>query len=372
MVCAAQFFDEFALPHQQPRAGSVQPVLGRDVHRDQIAAAGRPGDPCAAPQELFAFRTARQRDDDAFAGLPFRVDVVFVAVFLQRFVDVARQPEQRQLAQCGQVSHTEIVAQCGVHAVRRIDEAGGKTFAQVLRGQIDQFDAVCGTQHLVGNGFTLFAVRDGPHDVVQRFDMLHVDGGDDVDAGVQQVDHVLPAFFVRASGNVRMGQLVDEGDLRAARDDGEQIHFIEPHATGFHAAPRHRLQAFGGVLRGFAAMGLQQGDDDVLALLDQPSAFGQHRICFAHAGRRTEQNPQRTPLRHRHIPSISKFRRMSYVPWPQAGRMRHRRARRCRIRPGCPSSTDYPSFWPDDIRGAPYPMRLRVGFTPCRPTPDSG
>jgi hypothetical protein len=59
-------------------------------------------------------------------------------------------------------------------------------------------------------------------DVVERLDVLDVDGGDDVDAGVQQLFDVLPPLLVAGAGCVGVGELVDERDdrLRASRRRG--------------------------------------------------------------------------------------------------------------------------------------------------------
>lgn len=45
--------------------------------------------------------------------------------------------------------------------------------------------------------------------------MLHVDGGEDIDAGIQQFLHVLPAFGVTRTANIAVRQFVDQDDCRA-------------------------------------------------------------------------------------------------------------------------------------------------------------
>ncbi len=51
--------------------------------------------------------------------------------------------------------------------------------------------------------------------VVERLQVLDVDGGQHGDAGVEQLLDVLPALGVAAAGHVGVRQLVDERDLRA-------------------------------------------------------------------------------------------------------------------------------------------------------------
>ncbi len=62
--------------------------------------------------------------------------------------------------------------------------------------------------------------------------MLDVDGGDDVDAGVEELFDVLPAFRVAAAGDVGVGQLVDEGEGGAAGQDGVDVHLLECRCRG--------------------------------------------------------------------------------------------------------------------------------------------
>ena len=73
--------------------------------------AGRPGgDPDGPPEQGLALGAAGQRDDDPLARLPRLVDAVRGAVALQPLVDPLGHPEQRQLAQRGEVADPEVVA----------------------------------------------------------------------------------------------------------------------------------------------------------------------------------------------------------------------------------------------------------------------
>ena len=64
-------------------------------------------------------------------------------------------------------------------------------------------------------------------DVVQALEVLDVHRGPDVDAGRQQLLDVLPALRVPAAGRVAVGELVDQRQLRAAREQRVEVHLLE-------------------------------------------------------------------------------------------------------------------------------------------------
>jgi hypothetical protein len=121
---------------------------------------------------------------------------VRLAIALQALVHLVGQPEQGQFAQRGQVAGAEVVGQRGVDLLRRVDVAVCHPAAQRLRGHVHQFDLVGRADHGVRHGLPLRHAGDLLHDVVQRFQVLDVDVGDDLDAGRQQFLHVLPALLV--------------------------------------------------------------------------------------------------------------------------------------------------------------------------------
>jgi hypothetical protein len=93
------------------------------VHSEQVAVARALRHPRRPPDERLALRTSRERDDDPLPRFPDVVDVVLGLVPPEAFVDAVGQPEQRQLAEGGQVADAEVVAQCCIDALQRIDVA---------------------------------------------------------------------------------------------------------------------------------------------------------------------------------------------------------------------------------------------------------
>ena len=73
-------------------------------------------------------------------------------------------------------------------------------------------------------------------DVVQAFDVLDVQRGVDVDAGGQQFLDIQVALGMPAAGRVGVGELVDQHELRAAREDGVEVHLLEHAALVVDAA----------------------------------------------------------------------------------------------------------------------------------------
>ena len=96
--------------------------------------------------------------------------------------------------------------------------------------------------------------------------MLDVERRDDVDARVEQLLDVLPALLVAGAGHVRVRELVDERDCGRAREDRVDVHLLEAAVAVLDLAARHDLEV-ADLLRGLrAAVGLDEPDDDVLAV----------------------------------------------------------------------------------------------------------
>ena len=136
-----------------------QAVVAGHVHGEQVGALGAGGDPGGPADQRVALGAAGQRDDDALAGLPGGRDVVLGAVPVELLVDLVGEPEQRQLAQRGEVADPEVVAERGVDLLRLVDVAVGHPPAQRLRGHVDELDLLGPADDLVRHGLALRARR---------------------------------------------------------------------------------------------------------------------------------------------------------------------------------------------------------------------
>ncbi len=292
VVAAAEGLDELALLGERAGGGAGQAVAAGDVDGQQVPAGGAVGDPGGAADQGLALGAAGEGDHDPLAGLPDPVDAVGRAVVAQALVHPPGDPEQGELAQGGEVADPEVVRECGVHLLRLVDVAMGHPAAQRLRGHVDEFDLVGPADHLVRDGLALGDAGDLPDDVVQRFQVLDVDGGDDVDPGGEQFLDVLPALGVPAAGDVGVRQLVHQDDGRAAGERGVEVHLLELGVPVGAVDPRQDLQAVQHALGVAPAVALDEPDHDVgPAFLSAPGLV-QHPVGLADPGRGAEVHPQ--------------------------------------------------------------------------------
>ena len=214
VVAAAEVLDQAALGFKGLRGFAGHAVGGADVDGQQVPAVDPVQDPGAAADEDLALRAAGQPDDDPFAGRPGGLDAVFCPVPGEAFVDPVGQPQQGQLAQRGEVAQPEVVGQGGVDLVRGVDLAVAQALAQQFRGDVHQMDLVGPAHDVVRHRFGLSDLGDGADDVAEGRQVLDVDGGQDVDPGVEEFFDVLPAFGVAAAGNVGVRVFVHDRRVR--------------------------------------------------------------------------------------------------------------------------------------------------------------
>ena len=101
----------------------------------------------------------------------------------------------------------------------RVDLARAQAVEQRFGRDVDQHDLVGAAEHLVGDRLAHGHAGQLGDAVVERLEVLHVDGRDHVDPGVQDVLDVLVALVVLDAGDVRVRELVDQADLRRAAQD---------------------------------------------------------------------------------------------------------------------------------------------------------
>ena len=81
-----------------------------------------------------------ERDDDALARLPRALDAVVLEVLLEVLLDAVGDPEQRDLAERGQVPRPEVVGERGVDALGRVDVAVCHPAPDRLGRHVDELD----------------------------------------------------------------------------------------------------------------------------------------------------------------------------------------------------------------------------------------
>ncbi len=206
---------------------------------------------------------AGEGDHDAFARLPGAADPVFGAVRAQGAVDLVGEPEQREFAEGGEVAQAEVVRQGRIDPLGRVHDPGRQAVAQRLGCEVDHLDLIRCADDGIRDGLALGDAGDLLDDVVERLDVLDVDGRDDVDAGIQELLHVLPALLVARTGRVGVGEFVDERDARRPLEDSLEVHFAQLDAAVRHDVARHDRKALDERGRRRTTVGLDDRDDDV-------------------------------------------------------------------------------------------------------------
>ena len=159
-----------------------------------------------------------------------------------RALDALRDLAQRQLPQVGQVLLLEEVFERPGDLVGGVDLPGAQSLLQIFDRQIEVHDLVGLAEKTVWNRLAHGHACRALDDVVQALQVLHVDGADDVDAGIQQLERVLVALAISATGDVRVRQLVDQRDGGIALQDVVEAHLLDAHPPVFDRAARDDLE----------------------------------------------------------------------------------------------------------------------------------
>ena len=169
--------------------------------------------------EAFGQRIGSDANQDAFAGRPRFADRVVLAIFAHRRIDAIRRRAQRELAQRDEIAFAEKRTQRVTHFFVDVNLAFAQTLEQFVRRQIDQLDFVGAVEHLVRHGLAHLHAGDLRDDIVEAFDVLHVDGRVDVDAGIEQFLDIHPAFRMPRAGMIGVREFVDGDDCSARAPD---------------------------------------------------------------------------------------------------------------------------------------------------------
>jgi hypothetical protein len=213
---------------------------------------------------------------------------------------------QGEGAQRDQVVHAEEVGEGGADLLGGVDPSLGDPLPQRVGRQVDQDDLVGLVQQPVGEGLTDPHAGDLVDLVVEALQVLDVHGGEDVDAGLQQLLDVLPALGVAAARVVGVGQLVHQAELGRALQQPVGVHLGERPALDPGDAAGRDLQAGGAVLGGPPPVRLQVADHHVHAGRLEVTCLAEHGVGLADAGGRAEEHlepsPRAVPRAHRRPP----------------------------------------------------------------------
>ena len=212
-------------------------------------------------------------------------------------VDAVCSGLHRQFAQRGEVGGREERLQRMRRLVRHVHLALLQALDQLARREVDQLDVAQAVEDEIRHGLADAHAGDAVDHVIEAFQVLDVDRGVDVDAGIQQFHHVLPAALVAAAWHVAMRQFVHQRHRRPACQHRIQVELFE-HANRavrrhvLAADARKHLESFEQRLGFDAAMGFDQANHHVHALFRELARSRQHRVGLADARGRAQEQGQ--------------------------------------------------------------------------------
>ena len=170
------------------------------------------GDAGADAQQAFHAGAGREADHDLLrdGGL---LEPLSAAIFRGGGAHLLGGGAQGEFAQHIEIALAEEVGQGLLDFFGGIDFSLAETVAQLVDGDVDVDDFVGAAEQAVGDGFANDRAGGAGDGVVERLKVLDVDGGHDVDAGVEQFEHIFVALAVARAGNVGVGQLVDDAQV---------------------------------------------------------------------------------------------------------------------------------------------------------------
>ena len=293
-VFATELLDESALgghPLRRRVVARRQAGVGHHVDADELAL-GPLGDAGRPAHEVIRVGRAGQGDDDALACLPRPRDAVAVSVLVQGVVDPVGDPQQGQFTQRRQVARPEVVAERRIDLVWAVDVAVGQPSPQGLGRHVDQLDLIGGPYGVIGHGLLLADPGDPFDDVVERLEVLDVDGRDDLDAGGEKLLDVLPPLVIARARGVGVSELVDQYEIGPAAQDRVDIHLGDRHAAMLRGATRHDFEVADLLGRPGPSVRLHEADDDVGPAISTPMRFVEHGERLADAWRGAEVDAQ--------------------------------------------------------------------------------
>jgi len=246
------------------------------------------GEACAAHDEVAGLRVGADADGNLFGDGPVSAETLAFDVVVEGAVDGAGDALEGHLAERDEVAAAEEVGEGALDAFGGVDVAATHAGDEGFGGEVADDDLVGAVEDPVGDLLTDFDPGEGLDAGGEAFDVLDVDGGEDVDLVVEEAKDVFVAFGGAAVGaggaKLGVGEFVDEDDLGHAGEDGVDIHLGEEGAFVLDFAAGDLFEAGGELGGAGAAMGFDEADDDVFAATTAANAFAEHGEGLADAG----------------------------------------------------------------------------------------
>ena len=230
--------------------------------------------------------------EDAVVGGPGAADGVAAHVVADVAVHVLGSAAHGDFAEGGEVALAEEAVEGPLGHVGAVDAAIAEAGLEFGGGEIDELDLFGHLQDLVGEGFRDADTGDAGNGVVEAFQVLDVERGPDVDAGVEQVSDVFPALGVAAAGGIGVGELVDEDEAGVAGEGGFEVEFFQRLAAVWDLAAGEDGEVVDLGFGAGSAVGLDDADEDVGAFGAAGAGAGEHLPGLADAGGGAENDLQ--------------------------------------------------------------------------------
>ena len=205
-------------------------------------------------------------------------------------VDAFRRSPQRKFAQGREIARREKILRRALRGLGNIDLAVLQSLEQFVWRDVDENNVRSLLQDSIRHGLSHRDAGNARNDVGEAFKMLDIERRPDVDAGVEQLFDILPAFGVPAIGRVGVREFVDEDELRLSRQRGVYVEFLDDPTAIFAFATWQRLETVEERLRLRAPMRFRYAYDNIDALSLGRLRARQHRVGLADAGRGAEEH----------------------------------------------------------------------------------
>ena len=260
-----------------------------DVKRNPGGVEGR-GEARAGANHRLGVCIAADADEQAFRRRPGAFDRSLPKEVDHLIVDAFRGSTQGKFAQRREVARREEILRRASRGLGNIDLAILQSLQQFFRRDVDKDDVGGVLQDAIRHGLAHRDAGDARYDVGEAFKMLDIERRPDVDAGVEQLLDILPAFGMAAVWRVGVREFVDEDELRFSRQRRVYVEFLDDPTAIFAFAAWKRLKTVEERLRLRAPVSFRDAYDNIDALSLDRLRARQHRVGFADAGRGAEEH----------------------------------------------------------------------------------
>ena len=203
--------------------------------------------------------------------------------------DMVGHKAQREFPQCRKIGLPEKTPRGSGGTVRQIhftfmqalNEFGGRQVHQLQHGVI---------QHAVGNSLPNLRARDLPHCVGTTFDVLNIEGGEDINPRIEQFYYVLAALGMSRALGIGVREFIHQDKLRTACQHRVEVHFAKGHTTILELLSRKLGQACGERVGFLPPVRLDITGDDIATCLQLAMRSLQHGESLANPRAHAHEN----------------------------------------------------------------------------------